>query len=111
MKVDADKLQSRIARLKAPAAAAAGGVASRNKHAPREGDRLETYKGGKLLIPNGEDVACVIKNMSKKGAKAIVATEVALPPTVTLCIPAAGLKRRCRVAWCKEGEIGLTFED
>jgi hypothetical protein len=50
-----------------------------------------------------------VRNLSVRGAKLIVGTQVGIPETFDLTFPADGSSRRCKVIWRKEGELGVEF--
>jgi len=56
-------------------------------------------------------LACLIRDLSEKGARIIFPDTVTLPDVVELYIPQRDQTLRARVHWRKNDEIGLAFAD
>jgi hypothetical protein len=54
-------------------------------------------------------LACLIRDMSEKGARIIFSDNVTLPDVVELYIPQREQTLRARVQWRRSDEIGLAF--
>jgi hypothetical protein len=54
-------------------------------------------------------LACLVRDLSEKGARIIFSDEVTLPDMVELYIPQREQTLRARVSWRKNDEIGLAF--
>jgi uncharacterized small protein (DUF1192 family) len=54
-------------------------------------------------------LACLVRDLSEKGARIIFSDEVTLPEMVELYIPQREQTLRARVSWRKNDEIGLAF--
>lgn len=54
-------------------------------------------------------LACLIRDLSDKGARIIFSDTVTLPDTVEIYIPQREQTLRARVTWRKNDEIGLAF--
>jgi uncharacterized small protein (DUF1192 family) len=54
-------------------------------------------------------LACLIRDLSEKGARIIFSDTVTLPDVVELYIPQRDQTLRARVHWRKNDEIGLAF--
>ena len=52
---------------------------------------------------------CMIRDLSEDGARIVLSDTVALPEVIELDIPQRELRRRARVIWRRNGEIGLCF--
>jgi uncharacterized protein YceH (UPF0502 family) len=52
---------------------------------------------------------CMIRDLSEDGARVALSDTVALPEMIELDIPQRELRRRARVVWRRNGEIGLCF--
>jgi hypothetical protein len=52
---------------------------------------------------------CMIRDLSEDGARIALSETVALPEVIELEIPQRELRRRARVVWRRNGEIGLCF--
>jgi hypothetical protein len=56
-------------------------------------------------------LACLIRDLSEKGARIIFSDQVTLPDIVELYIPQREQTLRARVSWRKNDEIGLAFTE
>lgn len=56
-------------------------------------------------------LACLVRDLSEKGARIIFSDTVTLPDIVELYIPQREQTRRARVEWRRNDEIGLGFTD
>jgi hypothetical protein len=54
-------------------------------------------------------MGCMIRDLSEDGARIVLSDTVALPEVIELDIPQRELRRRARVVWRRNGEIGLCF--
>jgi hypothetical protein len=54
-------------------------------------------------------LACLVRDLSDKGARIIFSDTVTLPDTLEIYIPQREQTRRARVTWRKNDEIGLAF--
>src|ERR1700691_6730893 len=54
-------------------------------------------------------LACLVRDLSEKGARIIFSDQVTLPEMVELYIPQRDQTLRARVSWRKHDEIGLAF--
>jgi uncharacterized protein YceH (UPF0502 family) len=52
---------------------------------------------------------CMIRDLSEDGARIALSDTVALPEVIELDIPQRELRRRARVVWRRNGEVGLSF--
>lgn len=77
---------------------------------PERAPRQPLFRNGTLIVRN-ERVHVAITNLSRTGARVEFATPSEMPPEVVLVEPTLGLRRRARVAWTKQGAVGLKFID
>jgi hypothetical protein len=56
-------------------------------------------------------LACLIRDLSEKGARIVFSDQVTLPDVVELYIPQREQTLRARVHWRRNDEIGLAFMD
>jgi hypothetical protein len=76
----------------------------------RSEPRPRALKAARLIFNHRSSVmSCTVRNLSSKGAKLIVDSQVGLPNTFELVFEAGGEPRLCQVIWRREGEIGVTF--
>jgi uncharacterized protein YceH (UPF0502 family) len=52
---------------------------------------------------------CMIRDLSEDGARIALSQTVALPEVIELDIPQRELRRRARVVWRRNDEVGLCF--
>lgn len=77
----------------------------------RRSGRERCYLGGKISYNNdlwGED--CVVRNVSKAGAKLRVTDPRTLPDRFRLQIPRRDVACLARVKWRESDQIGVVFE-
>src|SRR4029450_1334666 len=78
----------------------------------RAAPRMRTLIAAKISFNNGQSALdCLIRNLSDTGAKLIVSAAVTLPECFDLLIPQKSVTRRVRIAWRRDEEIGVRFED
>ncbi len=73
----------------------------------RSSPRIKTLKGAQIFWPTGHPVKCIIRNLSKTGAKIEVHSPV--PGTFELVFDCDRSRRSCRVVWRKEPMMGVRF--
>lgn len=73
--------------------------------------RKPTFKQATLLLPSGDRMDVVVKNVSDTGARVDFFSRIQLPPTVILSEPTLRLRRKASVVWQGEGSAGLHFLD
>jgi hypothetical protein len=72
--------------------------------------RPRALKAARLIFNHRSSVmSCTVRNLSSKGAKLIVDSQVGLPNTFELVFEAGGEPRFCQVIWRRDGEVGVTF--
>jgi hypothetical protein len=54
-------------------------------------------------------LACLVRDLSEKGARIIFSDQVTLPELIELYIPQRDQTLRARVTWRKNDELGLAF--
>jgi hypothetical protein len=76
----------------------------------REFQRGRTYLGGRLAFNNQYcTIDCLVRNMSRNGAKLVFEGSVLLPGEFELMLPQKGESRRARIVWRQQGEAGIAF--
>ena len=76
----------------------------------RESQRGRTYLGARLAFNNQYcAVDCLVRNMSRNGAKLIFEGSVLLPGEFELTLPQKGETRRARIVWRQQDEAGIVF--
>ncbi len=71
--------------------------------------RQRTLKKGRIVFNDGRStIDCLVRNLSAGGAKLEVPSSVGIPDDFDL-VMADGSTKRCRVAWRKLTEIGVSY--
>lgn len=74
--------------------------------------RHRTLRGGRIIFNNGFSVlTCTVRDLSDTGAQLQFSSLVGIPHEFELAMDAASQGRLCRVAWRKEGRMGVAFID
>ncbi len=75
----------------------------------RTAQRRTTLKGGKIVFNAGRStIDCTVRNLSRDGAKLVVASVVGVPDSFDLLLPNTH-RQPCKVIWRKAKEIGVEF--
>jgi hypothetical protein len=78
----------------------------------RNSRRSKSFVRGMVYVSRKrEALACLIRDMSEKGARIIFSDQVTLPDIVEHYIPQREQTVRARVSWRKNDEIGLAFSE
>jgi PilZ domain len=72
-------------------------------------DREPHFRNGVLLLPGGQRLSVIIKNLSDTGARIDFFVKTELPDEVVLNEPTLKLMTRARVVWRNDGAAGLEF--
>jgi len=75
----------------------------------RKRERAQTFKQGVLILPLGEKLPVVIKNVSETGARVEFFQSRELTGHARLMEQSMGLDRHARIVWQKDGLVGLKF--
>ena len=76
----------------------------------RDSRRSKSFLRGFVYVSRKRGaLACLVRDLSEKGARIIFSDEVTLPEMVELYIPQREQTLRARVSWRKNDEIGLSF--
>ena len=71
--------------------------------------RQRTLKKGRIVFNDSRStIECVVRNLSAGGAKLDVTSSVGIPDDFDLLM-ADGTTKRCRVAWRKLTQIGVSY--
>ncbi len=78
----------------------------------RRSRRTKSFLRGFVYVSRKRGaLACLIRDLSEKGARIIFSDTVTLPEVVELYIPQRDQTLRARVEWRKNDEIGLAFNE
>jgi hypothetical protein len=78
----------------------------------RNSRRSKSFLSGFVYVSKRRGaLACLIRDMSDKGARIIFSDTVTLPDVIDLYIPQREQTLRARVEWRRDDEIGLGFMD
>ena len=70
--------------------------------------RQKVLKTGAIEFGGGV-IDCTVRNLSASGAALDVVSPVGIPERFTLFVPADDVRKQCKVAWRREGRIGVSF--
>lgn len=71
--------------------------------------RHSVFRLARIFISKMDSIRCVVVNLSADGARITMEDAYALPDTVTLRFDQSGVRRKARVAWRQDRDIGLCF--
>ena len=74
---------------------------------PRPSLSRQSELAASILSEDGQAKACIVTNISRKGAQLSLSTTEDLPPEFTLRIP--GAKHRSRLVWKVGRQAGIEF--
>ncbi|MEZ5936747.1 MAG: PilZ domain-containing protein [Hyphomonadaceae bacterium] len=77
----------------------------KGKRAPRE----PVFRQGSLLLPGGQKLQVVLKDLSAGGTRVEFFQRLELPPKVMVVEPSKNIRAWARVVWQREGVAGLEF--
>lgn len=78
----------------------------------RREHRGRTYLGGRVAFNNRWcTIDCLVRNMSRDGAKLEFVNPVLVPDELDLIIPSRGDSRRVQVVWRRPTTLGVSFAD
>lgn len=83
----------------------AAAIIGKHERAPRQ----SVYRLASLYISKIDCVRCVVVNLSADGARITMEGIFELPEFVVLRFDQSGVKRKARIAWRQDRDIGLTF--
>ncbi|AWN42771.1 PilZ domain-containing protein [Methylobacterium durans] len=73
------------------------------------GERHETMRLATIILEDGEQIPCMIRDMSVSGAKLGVARRYQLPETFMLTIAGRNLTCRVQRAWRRGDFVGVSL--
>ena len=77
----------------------------------RKARRHRLRRDAWVMLDASQRCACVITNISDRGAHISIADSEALPDSFVLLLAENGAtRRRCRVIWRKPREVGIKFD-
>ena len=74
----------------------------------RGSPRRRVLKAGSIEF-GGLTIACMVRNISETGAALRVESFVGIPDEFTLLIVSDRLRKRCKIVWRTEKQIGVMF--
>lgn len=78
----------------------------------RNAPRLRTYLGAKISFDaNYCVVDCLVRDLSRNGAKLVLSGTVILPAYFDLIVPKKGWKLRAELVWRDTDRVGVSFLD
>lgn len=78
----------------------------------RTNARARAFMQGRIIFNNGATTLdCTVREYSDTGARIECSGAVTLPDRFELFVPRKGLTRPARIAWRRDGQIGVEFID
>lgn len=109
MAKDKNNLNRRLAALSSAQVSAPPPSATSSKRKQRSAERVSAYRFARLLLPSGQQVNCIIRDISANGARIMIEGNFEIPRRVVLKIDQTGQTNQAGVVWQKENELGLAF--
>jgi len=106
-----DRINRRVAAIASAPAVACPIMPAKARRDSRSSDRRPTFKFARLETPGGESFACIVRDMTKNGARIALEGAFVLPARVVLHIEEYAARRPALVVWTNENEAGLSFVD
>jgi len=78
-------------------------------HRRRFPRRKSNTKGTIQPHDSGNDIRCILEDVSISGARLRLDVAVTLPPFFVLVVPAERIERNCMLAWTKGERAGIRF--
>ena len=76
----------------------------------RQNSRRKTFLGARIVFNHRQSTMdCVVKNLGEHGAKVVFTNTSVVPDRLELSVTRMDRVFTARVAWRREGEIGLVF--
>ena len=76
----------------------------------RRAERVRSFRRARIIFNNhSTTIDCVIKNISRSGAKIEIGNSMSIPETFDLEVPQKGRTFRARLSWRSETAIGVEF--
>lgn len=72
--------------------------------------RRRVLKAGKIAFNHGAVIDCIVRNLSRSGARLDVANQFGIPDQFVLLIERDNLQFPCYVEWRREKQIGVSFK-
>ncbi len=77
----------------------------------RSSHRLSSFLRGRVVFNGGNSsMDCIVRDISPDGAKLQITNSVTVPDRFDLLIPQKGEIHRAKIAWRREDEVGVAFE-
>jgi hypothetical protein len=110
----ADRIDKRLAALSARAAAVDADLAPAEKKVKRRGareaERKAAYRFARLVLPNGSDICCIVRDVSATGARVMMEGQFALPQDFTFRNEQTGKSVKAHLVWQDGAEVGIAFD-
>ena len=75
----------------------------------RESERKPIYKFGIVITHAGEEIHCVVRDISEAGAKIVIEGAIGLPPEFKLVVDGYRAPTTVALAWQNDNEAGISF--
>jgi len=109
---DLERLTRRLEKVAhTKSAAPAFGVKKKQGATKRTKDRTPTFRAGRIIFSGRNEIGCVIRDLSETGARVALEGDVGLPERVILVISQTAARRKSKIIWRIDRELGLSFAD
>ena len=78
-------------------------------NARRTSPRQRRLNGAKIIFNSNSVIDCVVRDLSPRGARLLVASPIGIPEQFDLRIDRTGVCHPSKVAWRKADKIGVVF--
>ncbi len=75
----------------------------------RQGKRVAFDHAGRVEAGPGASHACIVHDISARGARLLLPEAADVPETFTLSLDPGEDRWACRVVWRRLGEVGIAF--
>ncbi len=101
------QLENRLATLKPTKSVDLSNMKGRQRD--RNAERRSAYKFGTLHLPGGEEIQCIVQDLSATGMKIKLPGAHALTPEMFMVISGMGFSKVVKLRWQDEDEAGLSY--
>jgi hypothetical protein len=77
----------------------------------RRAPRRRIVRAAEITTPSGDEIMCVLVDISTTGARLRVPPDVIIPDRFRLSVAALSLGKACRLRWRRANEVGVEFDD
>jgi hypothetical protein len=111
-RIDEDRMLRRLTALTTASAVRDAEIPAPKKQRRKQPgeDRRSIFRFATAEIGGGGEARCIVRDVSRNGARIAFEGEPSLPPVIVLRMDPTGERRHARVIWQREREAGLLFD-